>query len=76
MFQHVRDIIGNDIAAFLARIREAHGHSDAAAPRSDGVLADTRAAVQVAAAGAQRADAPEISAEIEQSAACDTRRRA
>lgn len=71
MFRHVRDIIGDDIAAFLARIRDAQRHIDAAPPRDHGARADTGAAVQVATASTQHADAPEISAEMDPSAECD-----
>lgn len=74
MFRHLRDIIGDDIAAFLARVRDEQRHIDAAARRDDGARADTDAAVQVATGSAQLADAPEISSEIEPSGRSPSRR--
>lgn len=74
MFRHVRDIIGDDIAAFLARIRDEQRHIDAAASRDPGARADTGAAVQVATTSACLADAPEISSEMDPSVARGRRR--
>ncbi len=71
MFRHVREIIGDDVAAFLARVRDAERRASATAAHEAPVQHALQSPPSAAPSRSRRADEPAVCCEQALPTRCD-----